>query len=218
LEITSGVANLAGPYDAGEYEIYLGYDHYWGAYLEVTTNIPARIRIEFEHERGGSWEIHQDDQLSTQSEAYVTFLRPCRTYRARAVAQDADGNIRVAHGSFDTPCSALEGLEPHPGGGFVSPTTSPPEPTIDDVATPTTSATTTTFSPADTDGDGLTNDEEAEIGSDPNDPDTDGDGLIDGEEVFLGTDPIDPDTDGDGTSDLEEEQAGTSPLDPDDHP
>jgi hypothetical protein len=218
LEITSGVANLAGPYDAGEYEIYLGYDHYWGAYLEVTTNIPARIRIEFEHERGGSWEIHQDDQLSTQSEAYVTFLRPCRTYRARAVAQDADGNLRVAHGSFDTPCSALEGLEPHPGGGFVSPTTSPPEPTIDDVATPTTSATTTTFSPADTDGDGLTNDEEAEIGSDPNDPDTDGDGLIDGEEVFLGTDPIDPDTDGDGTSDLEEEQAGTSPLDPDDHP
>ena len=218
LEITSGVANLAGPYDAGEYEIYLGHDHYWGAYLEVATNVPARIRIELEHEPGGSWEVHQDDQLSTQSEAYVTFLRPCRTYRARAVAQDADGNIRVAHGSFDTPCSALEGPAPDPGGELVSPTTSPPEPTIDDVAIPTTSATSTTFSSADTDGDGLTNDEEAEIGSDPNDPDTDGDGLIDGEEVFLGTDPTDPDTDGDGTSDLEEEQAGTSPLDPDDHP
>jgi hypothetical protein len=88
----------------------------------------------------------------------------------------------------------------------------------DDVATPTTGATTTTFSPADADGDGLANDDEAEIGSDPDDPDTDDDGLIDGEEVFLGTDPTNPDSDGDGSSDLVEEQSGTSPLDPDDHP
>jgi hypothetical protein len=94
-------------------------------------------------------------------------------------------------------------------------TTAPP---IDDVATVTTGATTTTFSPTDPDGDGLTSDEEASLGSDPNDPDTDDDGLIDGEEVFLGTDPTNPDTDGDGFGDLAEEQAGTSPLDPDDHP
>ena len=36
----------------------------------------------------------------------------------------------------------------------------------------------------DSDNDGLTNSEENELGTDPNDPDTDGDGLTDGEEVL----------------------------------
>ncbi|MEC3964458.1 gliding motility-associated C-terminal domain-containing protein, partial [Flagellimonas halotolerans] len=36
----------------------------------------------------------------------------------------------------------------------------------------------------DTDGDGLTDGEETNLGTDPNDPDTDGDGLTDGEEVL----------------------------------
>jgi Bacterial TSP3 repeat len=100
---------------------------------------------------------------------------------------------------------------------FTTPTTTTTTsaPPIDDVAT---AITTTTYSPNDTDGDGLTNDEEAEIGSDPEDPDTDDDGLIDGEEVFLGTDPTNPDSDADGFDDLAEEQAGTSPIDPEDHP
>src|SRR5690349_18452496 len=35
----------------------------------------------------------------------------------------------------------------------------------------------------DTDGDGLTDAEEAQLGSDPDEPDSDGDGLIDGWEV-----------------------------------
>ena len=43
----------------------------------------------------------------------------------------------------------------------------------------------------DTDGDGLTDEQEAELGTDPNDPDTDGDGITDGEENALGTDPTD---------------------------
>ena len=93
--------------------------------------------------------------------------------------------------------------------------------TADDFVTPTTTvapATTTTLSPDDSDGDGLSNDQETELGTDPNDPDTDGDGLIDGEEVFLGTDPATADTDGDGFDDLVEEQSATSPLDPDDRP
>jgi large repetitive protein len=50
----------------------------------------------------------------------------------------------------------------------------------------------------DTDGDGLTDQLEAALGTDPLEPDTDADGLFDGEEVAVGTDPLDPDSDGDG--------------------
>ncbi len=44
----------------------------------------------------------------------------------------------------------------------------------------------------DSDGDDLTDDEEDDLGTDPNDPDTDDDGIDDGEEVDNGTDPLDP--------------------------
>ena len=73
------------------------------------------------------------------------------------------------------------------------------------------------FNP-DTDGDGLTDWEELEIGSDPLDPDTDNDGLDDWEEEVLGTNQTDPDTDGDGVDDGDEYDHGTDPLDPDDYP
>jgi hypothetical protein len=43
----------------------------------------------------------------------------------------------------------------------------------------------------DSDNDGLTDDEEIEFGTDPNDPDTDNDGFYDGDEVELGYDPLD---------------------------
>jgi len=55
-------------------------------------------------------------------------------------------------------------------------------------------------SDADTDGDGLLDVDELEMGSDPNNADTDGDGIPDGDEV---EDPDDPeDTDGDGLIDI----------------
>ncbi|HUL44704.1 MAG TPA: OmpA family protein [Bacteroidota bacterium] len=57
----------------------------------------------------------------------------------------------------------------------------------------------------DLDGDGLLNDEEVKIGTDPLNPDTDGDGLKDGDEVHIyHTDPLKKDTDGDGLTDGEE--------------
>ena len=43
----------------------------------------------------------------------------------------------------------------------------------------------------DADDDGLTDEEEAELGTDPNDPDTDDDTYLDGWEVAEGTDPLD---------------------------
>jgi hypothetical protein len=68
----------------------------------------------------------------------------------------------------------------------------------------------------DTDGDGLGDGKELEHNTDPNNPDTDGDGLEDGKEVDLGTDPNNPDTDGDGIGDGQEVTDGTDPLDPND--
>ena len=66
----------------------------------------------------------------------------------------------------------------------------------------------------DSDGDGLTNREERELGTDKSNPDTDGDGLKDGAEVKSHrTDPLNPDTDGDTLSDgAEVNQHRTDPL------
>lgn len=97
----------------------------------------------------------------------------------------------------------------------------------------------------DQDDDGLTDDVEENIGSDPEQPDTDGDGVDDADEVLDGTDPTDPDshqtpdddgdgldkviedligsdpteddTDSDGVSDKEEVVDGTDPTNPDHH-
>ena len=51
----------------------------------------------------------------------------------------------------------------------------------------------------DTDGDGITDEDELDLGTDPEDPDSDGDGVWDGVEVEDVEDPLD--TDGDGTID-----------------
>ncbi len=48
---------------------------------------------------------------------------------------------------------------------------------------------------ADSDEDGLTDAEEANLGTDPNNPDTDGGGVNDGDEVTNGTNPLDADDD-----------------------
>lgn len=71
--------------------------------------------------------------------------------------------------------------------------------------------------PVDSDGDGLSDDEELRRGTDPLNPDTDGDGLKDGEEVFkYKTDPLNPDSDYDLLKDGEEVlKYKTDPLDPD---
>src|SRR5579859_7819160 len=48
--------------------------------------------------------------------------------------------------------------------------------------------------------------------------DSDGDLLTDAQEAVLGTDPKKAATDGDGWTDYEEVMAGTNPLDPNSHP
>ena len=56
--------------------------------------------------------------------------------------------------------------------------------------------------PTDTDSDGLTDAEESQLGTDPNNADSDSDGIPDGREVnALGSNPLDTDTDSDGLTD-----------------
>ncbi len=69
----------------------------------------------------------------------------------------------------------------------------------------------------DTDGDGMSDCQEARLGFNKNDPsdgrqDADGDGLTNAQEVGMGTDPFNADTDGDGLSDLYETSHGLNAL------
>jgi len=72
----------------------------------------------------------------------------------------------------------------------------------------------------DADGDGLFNEQEMKLGTDPQKKDTDNDGLDDGFEVNIsGTDPLLEDTDRDGTSDYDEIYLSeTDPLVPNETP
>ncbi len=69
--------------------------------------------------------------------------------------------------------------------------------------------------PVDTDGDGLTDDEETALGTNPASVDSDNDGLTDREEVkvYL-TDPLNPDTDADTYPDGVEVKNGYDPKGP----
>lgn len=79
--------------------------------------------------------------------------------------------------------------------------------------TDTEGATETTCAPsADPDGDGLTNVNERDAGTNPGDPDTDDDGLTDGQEVQdHASDPLRQDTDRDDFTDEEEVEEDTEP-------
>ncbi len=112
----------------------------------------------------------------------------------------------------------LIGLDPGVGsqiaaGNLPFPLTSPQVASVPPI--PALGAITFSFDP-DSDDDGLTDGEEAILGTDPLDADTDDDGLTDGQEVEVyGTDPLDADTDDDGLNDGDEIAAGTDPFNPD---
>jgi alpha-tubulin suppressor-like RCC1 family protein len=64
----------------------------------------------------------------------------------------------------------------------------------------------------DPDGDGLTTEEELELGTDPFNADSNGDGIDDLTATRSGLDPLDPDMDGDGVDNPAELDQGTDPL------
>ncbi|MEQ1504261.1 MAG: hypothetical protein ABMB14_18610, partial [Myxococcota bacterium] len=65
----------------------------------------------------------------------------------------------------------------------------------------------------DSDGDGLTDLDEIDLGTDPQSVDSDEDRADDKAEVDAGTDPLAPDSDGDGYADGDELIEGSDPLD-----
>lgn len=81
------------------------------------------------------------------------------------------------------------------------------------MAAPYTMATAAWTAPPDSDGDGLSDIEEAQLGTNPNNVDSDGDGLVDGAGGIVTTDsyPGGIDSDGDGFVDGEQDH-GTSPV------
>ena len=70
----------------------------------------------------------------------------------------------------------------------------------------------------DSDGDGLSDAEESQLGTNPHNPDTDSDGLSDYYEANNGTNPLLYDSDGDGYSDGYEVSANTNPVDENEMP
>ena len=94
---------------------------------------------------------------------------------------------------------------------FLLPAASQDEMPTDPKAPPTP---TTAAAEVDSDGDGLTDETETALGTDPLLPDSDADGVSDSDETdFYGTDALDPDTDDDELDDAEELLTyGTNPL------
>ncbi|MEZ4240468.1 MAG: thioredoxin family protein [Myxococcota bacterium] len=96
-------------------------------------------------------------------------------------------------------CSPPKGEADHLGSSpsTTSPSTSSSSSSTTSETTDTLSSTTstsTTSTPVDSDGDGLSDDDEAALGTDPADEDSDDDGYLDGDEVTEGSDPLDPDS------------------------
>lgn len=69
---------------------------------------------------------------------------------------------------------------------------SPPSPDVTPAATPPETSSPPPDPALDSDSDGLTDLQEAQLGTDPNKADTDGDGFDDGQEVRAGYNPLGP--------------------------
>lgn len=65
---------------------------------------------------------------------------------------------------------------------------------------------------SDVDADGLSNEEEVALGTNPGNRDTNGDGVVDGAAVQAGISPTNTDMDSDGVSNANESAAGTDPF------
>lgn len=140
------------------------------------------------------------------------------------VAQLASGSHNLTPDGFDAGVQALRDATTAPPAGNSGSVTSNPgsapatgsNPSGGSAGGAATIAPTSPSRPAssiDTDGDGLSDEQERALGTDPLFADTDSDGLIDSDEVnIFHTNPNSIDTDGDGLTDTEEIAVGTNPV------
>lgn len=127
------------------------------------------------------------------------------------VRESVSKTFSVQNGTNAGPVPSVTRRDPTGPQGTTSPATSAQGST----KSPGASAEPTPEFLLDTDGDGLADWVERQIGSDPLNPDTDGDGLADSDEVLKHfTDPVREDSDDDGYFDSEEVKAGSDPLNP----
>ncbi len=116
------------------------------------------------------------------------------------------GNETTSTGQEQTKVEPTAGATSNSGQNIISPSEN---------VTETPAANEVTGQAIDSDQDGLTDEEEKSLGTNPNLPDSDNDGLFDREEVKVyGTDPLNPDTDGDGYKDGDEVKNGYNPKGP----
>lgn len=167
--------------------------------------------LEIQSDRG-TINLFQGDSATFTGDLTITAIADGSTYYAGFVGAELP---QAATPVPATPEATAVPATPEP---TAVPAT--PEPTaVPPTAVPPTPVPPTpepTADPTDTDGDGLTDAEEAALGTDPANPDTDDDGISDGDEVNVHmTDPLNSDTDGDNFYDGGELIRGTDPNNPD---
>ena len=136
---------------------------------------------------------------------------------------DGDGindGTEVTNGS-----NPLDPCSPNPTAGCPTDADNDGTPTATDPDDNDPCVPNNTAALCDQDNDGLTNAQEAVIGTNPTNPDTDGDGINDGTEVTNTTDPLNAcspnvnfptcDQDNDGLTNAQEGTLGTNPANPD---
>jgi len=141
--------------------------------------------------------------------AYFLLKGSAPAEQPAAVEPDTDTETEQPAPPVDNP--PTEQPAPTPPPEPVEPPAAVPPPQPEAPVTPPETAT----APPDADSDGLTDDEELALGTDPQAVDTDSDGLTDRDEVNIyKTDPLNPDSDGDGFLDGKEVQGGYNPNGP----
>jgi hypothetical protein len=152
-----------------------------------------------------------DPSLSDTDEDGLSDGQEVVEFKTEPLNPDTDGD-----GTLDGD-EIAQGTDPlDPANGAVA--AQPAEETPSEAAAPAEAAAASdeaAATPGDSDGDGLEDAIEIELGTDPYDVDTDDDGLTDGDEYYVYlTGTRNPDTDGDGVLDGDEIANGTDPNDP----
>ncbi|MCC7022539.1 MAG: hypothetical protein IT338_06910 [Thermomicrobiales bacterium] len=152
-----------------------------------------------------------DPSLSDTDEDGLSDGQEVVEFKTDPLKPDTDGDGTL---DGDEIAQGTNPLDPANGAVAAQPTdetaSETPAPVEEETAPQATTAT-----PGDSDGDGLEDAIELELGTDPYDIDTDDDGLTDGDEYYVyQTGTRNPDTDGDGVLDGDEIANGTDPNDP----